>query len=112
MPNSVALEICVDSVEHAIAAERGGADRIELCSDLSSGGTTPSAGSMEMARRHVKIPIHILIRPRPGNFFYSSHEVEIIRRDIAMAKQMGADGIVLGLLNASVTSTWHTPESW
>jgi len=92
------LEICVESVDHAIAAERGGAHRIELCSDLSSGGITPSAGCMQTARRHLSIPIHVLIRPRPGNFEYSDRELEIMRNDIVAAKQFGMDGVVLGVL--------------
>jgi copper homeostasis protein len=98
MPNQFVLEICVESVDHAIAAERGGADRLELCSDLSSGGITPSAGLMQTARRHVSIPIHILIRPRAGDFCYSDHELETMRDDIHAAKQVGADGLVLGIL--------------
>lgn len=92
------LEICVESVDHAIAAERGGAHRIELCSDLSSGGITPSAGYMQTARRHLRIPIHVLIRPRPGDFEYSDRELEIMRNDIVAAKQLGLDGVVLGVL--------------
>jgi copper homeostasis protein len=92
------LEICVESVDHAIAAERGGAHRIELCSDLSSGGITPSSGCMQTARRHLGIPIHVLIRPRPGDFEYSDRELEIMRNDIVVAKQLGMDGVVLGVL--------------
>ena len=99
MPNQFVLEICVESVDHAIAAARGGADRIELCSDLSSGGITPSAGLMQTARRHVSVPIHILIRPRAGDFCYSDHELETMRDDIHAAKQVGADGLVLGILH-------------
>lgn len=92
------LEICVESVDHAVAAERGGAHRIELCSDLPSGGITPSAGFMQTARRQVRIPIHMLIRPRPGDFIYSDHEFQIMRDDILAARQFGMDGIVLGVL--------------
>ncbi len=91
----------MESVDHAIAAERGGAQRIELCSDLSSGGVTPSAGSMQTARRHLRIPIHILIRPRPGDFCYSDRELEIMHHDILAAKQFRMDGIVLGILTES-----------
>ncbi|MGA8432087.1 MAG: copper homeostasis protein CutC [Candidatus Sulfotelmatobacter sp.] len=101
MPNHPTLEICVESVDHAVAAERGGAHRLELCSDLSSGGVTPSAGLMQTARRHAKVPIHVLIRPRPGDFCYSDHELEIMRRDIETAKQLGMDGVVLGVLHAN-----------
>jgi copper homeostasis protein len=99
MPNRFVLEICVESVDHAVAAERGGADRIELCSDLSSGGITPSAGLMQTTRRHVSVPIYILIRPRAGNFCYSDREVETMRDDIHAAKQVGMDGLVLGILD-------------
>jgi copper homeostasis protein len=98
MSNRVVLEICVESVDHAVAAERGGAHRIELCSDLSSGGITPSAGLMQTARRQVRIPIHVLIRPRPGDFCYSDSELEIMRNDVLAAKQFGMDGVVLGIL--------------
>ncbi len=98
MPNRFVLEICVESVEHAVAAERGGAHRIELCSDLSSGGITPSAGLMQTVRRHVRAPIHVLIRPRAGDFCYSDHELEIMRDDIQAAKRFGMNGIVLGIL--------------
>ena len=100
MSNRV-LEICVESVDHAIAAERADAQRIELCSDLSSGGVTPSAGSMQTARRYLRIPIHVLIRPRPGHFCYSDHELEIMRNDIIAAKQFGMNGVVLGILKES-----------
>jgi copper homeostasis protein len=99
MPGHSVLEICVESVEHALAAERGGADRIELCSDLPSGGITPSAGLMQTARRHVSVSIHVLIRPRAGNFFYSGIEIESMRDDIEAAKQTGVDGLVLGILD-------------
>jgi copper homeostasis protein len=101
MPNHPTLEICVESLDHAVAAERGGAHRLELCSDLSSGGITPSAGLMQTARRHAKVPIHVLIRPRPGDFCYSDYELEIMRCDIQSAKQLGMDGIVLGVLRAN-----------
>ena len=91
----------MESVDHAVAAERGGAHRLELCSDLSSGGITPSAGLMQTARRYAKVPIHVLIRPRPGDFCYSDRELEIMRCDIQTAKQLGMDGIVLGVLHAN-----------
>jgi copper homeostasis protein len=100
MPDRLCLEICVESVERARAAERGGADRIELCSDLSSGGITPSFGFMQTVRRHVRIPIHVLIRPRAGDFCYSEREFEIMHDDIEAAKQCGMNGVVLGVLDA------------
>lgn len=99
MPNSFVLEICVESVNRAVAAERGGADRIELCRDLFSGGVTPSTAAMQKARLRVRIPIHALIRPRSGDFFYSDRELESMKHDIRMAQKLGMDGIVLGLLD-------------
>jgi copper homeostasis protein len=101
MPNQFILEICVESLDHAVAAERGGADRLELCSDLPSGGVTPSAELMQAARRQVSIPIHVLIRPRAGDFCYSDDEFGIMRREIQAAKQFGMNGIVLGILNGN-----------
>jgi copper homeostasis protein len=101
MSNRFLLEVCVESVDYAVAAERGGAHRIELCSDLPSGGVTPSAGLMQTTRRHVRLPIHAMIRPRAGDFCYSNRELEIMRDDICAAKQLGMDGVVLGILTES-----------
>jgi copper homeostasis protein len=98
MPNPTCLEVCVESVDYALAAERGGADRIELCTDLPSGGITPSFGLMQSVRRHVQILVHALIRPRAGNFCYSDREFEIMRDDVLAAKQSGMNGVVLGIL--------------
>lgn len=92
------IEVCVDSVESALAAEAGGADRIELCAALGEGGLTPTAGLMETVRAEVKLPIAAMIRPRAGDFCYSDHEFAVMRRDLALMKQLGADLIVLGLL--------------
>ena len=74
------LEVCVDSVESAVNAELGGADRIELCGDLFGGGTTPSLALYEKIREKIKIPIHVLLRPRFGDFLYSEEEIEILSR--------------------------------
>src|SRR6202011_5825629 len=98
MPNRPVLEICVESVDHAVAAERGGAHRLELCTDLSSGGVTPSATLMQTVRRQVRIPVHVLIRPRAGDFCYSDSELEIMRNNIRAAKQLGMHRVVLGIL--------------
>jgi len=99
MREKVLVEVCVDSVESALAAERGGAARIELCSDLLEGGITPSAGLIATVRSKVSIGMHPIIRPRPGDFCYSDLEIEIMRRDIEAAKELGADGVVLGILD-------------
>ena len=96
--NHYILEICVDSLESALAGEKGGASRLELCSNLILGGTTPSKGLIDLVKEAVTIPFHVLIRPRFGDFCYTDFEFEIIKRDIQMAKSQGANGIVIGIL--------------
>ena len=97
------VEICVDSVESACIAESAGAGRIELCSALSEGGVTPSAGLIESVLRNVSIPVNVLIRPRGGDFLYSDTEFSVMRRDIDVAGEAGAHGIVTGILNRDGT---------
>lgn len=92
------IEICVDSATGAFAAQRGGADRVELCDNLLEGGTTPSVGSIKVARRGLKIGLQVIIRPRGGDFLYDEHEMEVMREDIRTAKDLGADGVVIGCL--------------
>ena len=92
------VEACVDSVDSALAAERGGARRLELCDALFDGGTTPSAGMIAACKNRVSIPVFVIIRPRGGGFVYSSSEVDVMRRDIIAARELGADGVVIGVL--------------
>ena len=96
---NILLEICANSISSAIAAQEGGANRIELCSALSVGGLTPGYGTIKEAKRLLSIPIHVLIRPREGDFCYSNNELEVIIEDINAAKDLGADGIVCGALD-------------
>lgn len=92
------LEVCVDSVESAVNAERGGADRLELCSDLIVGGITPSLSLFELVREKVNIPVHVLLRPRFGDFLYSKEELEILIRQAKLFHKAGADNLVIGCL--------------
>lgn len=92
------LEICAYSVASCIAAENGGATRIELCMGKPEGGTTPSAGLIYTALKAVRIPIHVIIRPRGGDFCYSQLELAQMEYDIKLAKQLGAAGVVFGCL--------------
>ena len=94
------LEISVESVAAAMAAERGGAQRIEFCANAREGGTTPSDELLRAVRERVRLPILSMVRPRAGDFVYSDAEFEIMRRDIQAAKEFQMDGVVLGLLEA------------
>jgi copper homeostasis protein len=94
----ILVEACVDSVASALAAERGGAARLELCDNLSDGGTTPSAGMISAVKAAVRIPVFVIVRPRGGGFVYGYEELGVMRLDIAAAKMLGADGIVMGAL--------------
>jgi copper homeostasis protein len=99
----VTVEICVGDVASAEAAQAGGASRVELCDHLSAGGTTPSAGAIAIACQRLAIPVHVLIRPRAGDFIYSELELAVMRHDIEVAKALGAAGIVMGVLTACGT---------
>lgn len=95
------FEICTNSVESCMAAQAGGANRVELCAGIPEGGTTPSYGEMAVAREVLtKTKLHVIIRPRGGDFFYSAIEVRTMLKDIEIARQIGVDGVVFGCLTA------------
>ena len=104
------LEACVDSVESALAAVKGGATRLELCSNLVIGGTTPSQWLYEEIRKESDIRIHALIRPRFGDFCYTDHEFEIIRNEVRMFRKLGAEGVVIGNLRPDGTLNMEEME--
>ena len=104
------LEACVDSVESALAAVKGGANRLELCSNLVIGGTTPSQWLYEEIRKESDIRIHALIRPRFGDFCYTDHEFEIIRNEVRMFRKLGAEGVVIGILRPDGTLNMEEME--
>ena len=93
------LEIAANSLGSALAAQEGGADRIELCDNLSEGGTTPSYGTLAITRDRLRIPLYVLIRPRAGDFCYDAAEVEVMLRDIESCVRLGCDGVVIGALD-------------
>ena len=98
------VEICANGVESCLAAQEGGADRVELCAGIPEGGTTPSYGEIKVARRVLTTTrLHVIIRPRGGDFLYTDLEVERMAEDIAMCRQLGVDGVVFGCLNADGT---------
>ena len=95
------IEICANSVESAVKAQEGGAYRVDLCAGIPEGGTTPSFGDIRMARQLLQnTKLHVIIRPRGGDFLYSPLELEIMLHDIKVARQLGADGVVFGCLTA------------
>lgn len=107
MKKKLLLEISVESVEAAAAAERGGADRIEVCSELSVGGPTPQVALIHAVRQQIQIPIFVMIRPRPGDFVYSPAEFAQMKKSIAAARDAGANGLVLGILKPNRTVDIH-----
>src|SRR5438105_9461375 len=99
----VLVEACVDSVASALAAERGGAGRVELCDALHDAGTTPSAGMIEAVKARVRIPVFVIVRPRGGGFVHDADELDVMTRDVRAARALGADGIVVGALRPDAT---------
>lgn len=97
------LEICTTSVESSVIAQKHGAQRLELCDNLFEGGTTPSAGMIKSVRKRVNIDLFVLIRPRGSDFYYTEEEFEVMKNDIAIAKDLGVDGIVSGVLTSEGT---------
>lgn len=93
------VEICTNSLESALNAEKAGADRIELCSELAVGGITPSYGLLKAVREKISIPVRVLIRPRGGDFTYSEDELDIMKNNIKLCDELGFDGIVSGVLH-------------
>ena len=98
---SKVLEICTASLASALAAQAGGAQRIELCQNLEQGGITPSYGLIKQVLAEVSLPVFVLIRPRPGGFVYSAAELAIMRADVALCRDLGCAGVVLGALDAT-----------
>jgi copper homeostasis protein len=98
MPEKIILEVCVDSIESAITADRAGAHRVELCSSLAEGGVTPSPGLIATVLSRVSLGVFVMIRPRAGDFCYSADEFNAMEQDVSTAKQLGADGVVFGIL--------------
>lgn len=94
------LEVAANSVASAVAAQDGGASRVELCAALELGGLTPSHGQIALARERLRIPLYVLIRPRAGDFLYSDDEFATMRRDIDACVALGCDGVVIGVLDA------------
>lgn len=91
-------EVCVEGFSGALSAAEGGAHRIELCAGLVEGGTTPSPGNLTLALERLEVPIMVLIRPRGGDFFYSSEEMEVLLRDVSIVREAGGYGVVTGAL--------------
>ena len=97
-PKNYVLECCVDSVESALAAARGGATRLELCASLVTGGLSPSLALFREIRRRCEICIHVLLRPRFGDFLYTDAEFDVLCGEVAMFRDAGAEGVVIGCL--------------
>ena len=104
-------EACIENFTGALSAQLAGADRIELCENLAAGGTTPSYGTMKACMERLSIPVFVMIRPRGGDFCYSPPELEIMKTDIAICRQLGVPAVVFGLLtNDRRIDEEHTRE--
>jgi copper homeostasis protein len=103
MKPELLLEACVNSAPSAVEAQLGGANRVELCENMLEGGCTPSAGTIKYAKQHLSIPVFVMIRPRGADFCYSEAEFGIMKSDVTMARELGADGVVFGILNPDGT---------
>ncbi|APP81512.1 copper homeostasis protein CutC [Xanthomonas hortorum] len=97
--SALGLEVAADSIASALAAQQGGAMRVELCGGLDGGGLTPSFGTLAVVRERLQIPLYVLIRPRVGDFVFDAAEVEVMRRDVEQCVRLGCDGVVLGALD-------------
>ena len=97
------IEECVENINEALRADSLGANRVELCENLKIGGTTPSAGTISVAKKVLNVPIMVLIRPRGGNFIYSNNEIEIMKHDIRVCREIGVHGVVIGALTKEHT---------
>jgi copper homeostasis protein len=97
---SVLVEACVETVEDALRAEAAGCGRIELCVSLHEGGVTPGIGLIAACVEALSIPVHVLVRPRAGDFVYSTREIDVIYREVMACKTAGAAGVVIGMLHA------------
>jgi len=97
------IEIVVYNIASAMKAEEGGADRIELCDNPGDGGTTPSYGTIQLVRQNVSLDVFVMIRPRGGDFCYSSYEFHAMKRDISQSQKLSVDGFVFGILNPDGT---------
>ena len=99
----ITIEVCLEVIESAIAAQLGGANRVELCDNLTVGGTTPSIGLIKQVRQQIEIDLQVIVRPRGGVFCYTNLEFEVMKSDVEAVKSAGANGIVIGILNPDAT---------
>jgi copper homeostasis protein len=95
------MEVCANSLHSALAAQEGGAIRVELCDNLPEGGTTPSYAQIALAKKILDIQVYPIIRPRGGDFLYSDLEFELMKEDVSMCRSLGCDGVVIGILKAN-----------